>query len=261
MKWVGRLLALTVLLGLGFVIGGHATPPIGGPDVILNDATLDTCRARVVTGTPTSTDCALVVWSKNGAGGSGGGGTGVILDGNPSTPTEARVMSTTPSTSTPGLVVHQGGPITLDPATAITAVVSSVKAANVSPTVNDTSLVVAASPNPAPVCTSSVAINQTASATVITGTASQFLYICSIFLMSATAQNVSVTEGTGTVCATSEDALIGGTTASVAVGVTGGMVITSGVPWLKTKQAGENLCVEQSGAGNVSGIITYADHV
>lgn len=134
---------------------------------------------------------------------------------------------------------------------------AEVKAATTSAGTADPSFVVAQSPNPSPECTSIVAINQTASATVITGTASQFIYICSIVLVSATAQNLSLTEGTGTVCATGEAAVMGGTTASIAVAANGGFSSVAARPWLKTATAADGLCLEQSGAGNVSGIITY----
>lgn len=108
------------------------------------------------------------------------------------------------------------------------------------------------------VCTSVIAINQTASATVITGVANQRIYICGIFLLSAGAQNVSVTEGTGTNCGTGAAALIGGTTASVALGANAGFVMTAGTPFMRTQTNGDNLCVLQSATSNVSGTITYA---
>jgi hypothetical protein len=132
-----------------------------------------------------------------------------------------------------------------------------VKAASTSPALADPAQIVNLSPNPSPVCTSVQAVNQTASTTVITGTASQFLYVCSIVLVSATAQNISVVEGTGTVCATGIAALVGGTTASVALAANGGFSSVAGLPWMKTKTAADNFCVLQSGSGNVSGTITY----
>jgi hypothetical protein len=135
--------------------------------------------------------------------------------------------------------------------------VEAVKAASTSPALADPAAVVNLSPNPSPVCTSVQSVNQTTGTTVITGTASQFLYICSIVLVSATAQNISVVEGTGTVCATGIAALVGGTTASVALAANGGFSSVAGLPWMKSKTAADNLCILQSGAGNVSGTITY----
>lgn len=120
-------------------------------------------------------------------------------------------------------------------------------------------LITQGSTTPTPQCTSFIAINQTASTAVITGTASQHLYICVIKLISATAQNVSVIEGTTTTtpCDTSATAIDGGTTPSNAVAANGGWSISAPTPWLKTKTAADNLCVMQSGAGNVSGVISY----
>ena len=107
------------------------------------------------------------------------------------------------------------------------------------------------------VCPSVAPINQITSTQVITGVAAQRIYICAIFLLSATAQNVSVVEGTGAVCAGGIAGLIGGTTASVAVAGNGGFAMTAASPWLRTQTVADNVCILQSGAGNVSGTITY----
>lgn len=134
----------------------------------------------------------------------------------------------------------------------------TVKAASTSPALTDTSLVVATSPNPAPVCTGVTAISQTTSTDVKTFT--NFGYICSVILFSATAQSISVIEGTGTVCATNTAALIGGTSASLALAINGSFSAVAGMPWLKTQTTAHHLCVLQSSTGNVSGIITWQDH-
>lgn len=108
---------------------------------------------------------------------------------------------------------------------------------------------------PFPVCTSKVAISQTGSADILTLTNNG--YICSIMLISATAQNVSLVQGTGSTCGTSTVALIGGTTASVAVAANGGFAV--GGAQLVTTTTGQHLCLLQSGSGNVSGFISYLD--
>ena len=107
------------------------------------------------------------------------------------------------------------------------------------------------------VCTSVAPINQATSTQVITGVAAQRIYICAIFLLSATAQSVSIVEGTGTVCATGIAGLVGGTTASVSLAANGGFVLTAAAPWMRTQTVADNVCVLQSGVGNVSGTITY----
>jgi hypothetical protein len=133
----------------------------------------------------------------------------------------------------------------------------TVKPASTSPALADTAQVMNLSPNPSPVCTTVQAISQTASAQVITGTAAQFLYICAIHFFSATAQNISIVEGTGTVCATGIAALYGATTADMPVAANGGMAPTAGLPYMKTKTAADNLCILQSGTGKISGMISY----
>lgn len=106
-------------------------------------------------------------------------------------------------------------------------------------------------------CPSKAVVNQTASATVITGSSGNRIFICAIVLISATAQNISLTEGTGTNCATGADAMIGGTTASIAVAAEGGFSAIAPFAWISTATAANNLCVLQSGTGNISGVITY----
>jgi hypothetical protein len=110
---------------------------------------------------------------------------------------------------------------------------------------------------PTPQCSSVIAINQTTSTDVKTLTNNG--YICSVVLVSATAQNVSIVQGTGSVCATSGVALMGGTTASMAFAANGGISSVAGTPWLKTTTTAQHLCVLQSSTGNVSGVITYQD--
>lgn len=106
-------------------------------------------------------------------------------------------------------------------------------------------------------CTSKATVNQTASATVVTGSSGNKIYICAVVLVSAAAQNISVVEGTGTNCATGIAAVIGGTTASIAVAAEGGFSAIAPFAWISTATAANNLCVLQSGTGNVSGVITY----
>lgn len=132
-----------------------------------------------------------------------------------------------------------------------------IKAASTAPATTDPALIVTQSPNANDLCTSLIAVNQTTSTDLKTSSAK--LHICSIILISATAQNISLTEGTGTVCATGAAAIIGGTTASVALAANGGFSAVSDRAWLRTATTSDHLCLLQSGAGNVSGIITYAD--
>lgn len=132
------------------------------------------------------------------------------------------------------------------------------KAASTSPALTDTSLVVVQSPNPSVSCTTNIAINQTSSTDLHTFTSVG--HICSIMLVSATAQSVSLIEGTGTVCASGTAAIIGGPSASMALAANGGFSMSNDRAVIKMANSADHLCLLQSGGGNVSGIITYQDH-
>lgn len=109
-------------------------------------------------------------------------------------------------------------------------------------------------------CPSIAKISQTASAQVITGVALQKVYICGIVLGNAgTAQAVNIVEGTGTTCATGIAGLLGGTTAATGLNlaINATFSAVSGTPWLKSATVANNICVLQSGATQLSGVITY----
>lgn len=112
-------------------------------------------------------------------------------------------------------------------------------------------------------CTSVINITQTSTTDVHTFT--NIGYICSVVLVSATAQSIGLDEGTGTTCESSGTALIGvsstsAATPTMAVAANGGFSSVAGAPWLKLLASADHLCVLQSGSGNVSGVITYVDH-
>ena len=107
---------------------------------------------------------------------------------------------------------------------------------------------------------SSANINLTAGGQVITGAASKQTYICSMELITATAQNIALVEGTGTVCATGIAGMAGGTTAATGwnFGANGGFVKGIGANWVfKTATAADNVCLLLSGTGQTSGSIQY----
>lgn len=109
----------------------------------------------------------------------------------------------------------------------------------------------------APACTGVIPINQTASTDLKTFTGKG--YICSVLLITATSQSVSLVEGTGSTCGTGTAALIGGTSASLAVNGNAGFSAISGTPWLVTQTTADHLCLLQSTSSNISGTITYRD--
>lgn len=107
-------------------------------------------------------------------------------------------------------------------------------------------------------CPSVIAVNQTTSTDLHTFTAKG--HICSIMLISATAQSITLAEGTGSVCASGTAYLIGGSGGTTALAANGGFSMVAGTPWLDMQTAADHLCLDQSSTGNVSGVITYSDH-
>ncbi len=107
------------------------------------------------------------------------------------------------------------------------------------------------------VCGAVIAVNQTTSTDLYTST--KKVHICSIMLVSATAQSVSLSEGTGSTCASGTAYLIGGSGGTLALAANGGFSLGAGAPFLNSQTAGDHLCLLQSSSGNVSGIITYTD--
>jgi len=106
-------------------------------------------------------------------------------------------------------------------------------------------------------CGKVIPINQTASTDIYTST--NKVRICGINLISATQQGISLSEGTGSVCATGTAFLIGGAGGTMQVLANGGIAIGAGGPILETQTAADHLCLIQSASGNVSGFISYSD--
>jgi hypothetical protein len=108
-----------------------------------------------------------------------------------------------------------------------------------------------------------VSINQTANAQLASGTASKKIYVCSIHVVVAAATNVALVEGTGSVCATGTAGVGGFGGATAATGwnfaANGGIVLGSGEAAVGAEvTSADNLCLFNSGSGQVSGGISYA---
>jgi hypothetical protein len=107
-----------------------------------------------------------------------------------------------------------------------------------------------------------ISISQTSGTQIITGTASERIFICSLHIVTATAQNIALVSGTVTVCATSTSGVSGFGGATAATGwnfsANGGIQMGSS-EWSygKTDTDGDNVCLFQSGSGQVSGGLTY----
>ena len=104
-------------------------------------------------------------------------------------------------------------------------------------------------------------INLTASGQVITGTASKTTYICSIDIVTATAQNIALVEGTVTTCGTGTAGMAGGATAATGwnFAANGGLTKGAGVGsvYIASNATGDNVCLLLSSTGQTSGSIQY----
>ncbi len=105
-------------------------------------------------------------------------------------------------------------------------------------------------------------INQTANTQLVSGTVSKKIYVCSIHLVAAAATNVAVVEGTGSVCGTGTAGVSGFGGATAATGwnfaANGGIALGNGASALGAEgTSGDNLCLLNSGSGQVSGGISY----
>jgi hypothetical protein len=106
----------------------------------------------------------------------------------------------------------------------------------------------------------SVAISQSTSALVLAGTAGKKTYVCSMVIVSSDAENVSLVEGTGSVCATGIAALIGSTTAANGpnLAANGGFSLGNSQGTVAAGAgSGYDICLLQSGSGRVAGVMTY----
>jgi hypothetical protein len=106
---------------------------------------------------------------------------------------------------------------------------------------------------------SNAAISESASAVIIPGQAGRRAFLCFVFLGTAGAQNLSIVEGTGTVCATNQLIIMGGP------GATGPASQANGTFTLGNGGAtigfgtviGNDICLLQSAAGLVAGNMIY----
>lgn len=106
----------------------------------------------------------------------------------------------------------------------------------------------------------SIAISQTASTRYVIGNGHRS-FICSVLIVGADAENVSIVEGTGSTCGTATLAVIGGATAAngpnlaanggFSMGNGAGTIAAIGVP-------GDDVCLFESGSGRVAGVMTVA---
>lgn len=107
-----------------------------------------------------------------------------------------------------------------------------------------------------------VSFNQTGNTQIVTGTAAKKIYPCSFQILTATAQNVALVEGTGSTCGTSTVAVLGFGGPAAATGwnfaANGGIAYGNGGFAVGQEAVNaDNICIFQSGAGQVSGGMSY----
>lgn len=106
----------------------------------------------------------------------------------------------------------------------------------------------------------SVSIGQVTPTTLITGASARKNYICSIAVVGADAESVSLIEGSGTNCASTPLALIGSLTAASGLTLATSTVLAignGGASVAVGRTANYNVCLLQSGTGRVSGVLVY----
>lgn len=106
----------------------------------------------------------------------------------------------------------------------------------------------------------SVPISQTGNTRLVAGTPGKINYICSMLVVTADAEDLSLVEGTGSNCGTNTSAIIGGTTAAggpnFAAG--GGFALANGGATVASgSNKGYDVCLLQSGNGQQGGVLTY----
>jgi hypothetical protein len=107
-----------------------------------------------------------------------------------------------------------------------------------------------------------VSISQAATGplTVIAGKTSKTTYICSIFMLSATQQNINLIESANANCGTPTAGLLGGVTAATGPNLTASQWFVFGDGHGTVAQsvtAGDNVCLISSSTGQISGTIGY----
>jgi hypothetical protein len=95
---------------------------------------------------------------------------------------------------------------------------------------------------------------------VATGVGGQHVYICSLALVTALANNVAIVAGTGATCGTSTAGMLGGATAAEGLNLAanGGITLGSGSGSVaRTESTGDSVCIITSAATQLSGVIGY----
>lgn len=103
-----------------------------------------------------------------------------------------------------------------------------------------------------------ISFQTTSSTQLIALSGSTKIYVCSLSLIASAATVFSITGGTGSACGTPA-ALIGTTVAAhgLSLPATGGLTLGNGAGTVAVTGVGSELCIVQTGAGDLSGNLTY----
>jgi hypothetical protein len=240
-----RLRAVAMTSGTVTVVLNASVAPGASPVYQTNANNL---KARLSDGTNDATLTAAGALYQNMRD-SAGHELGVAIQGQPTVPIIVALAPTLPTAAptklgVPGGSLAQPLPMTLP---------------NGSPGWADRAQVVNLSPNPSLQCPFSIGINQTGATRLVAGQTGRKMHICGFAAVSATAQSVSLVEGTGSSCGTGTAGLYGGTTASAAWAANGGVHDLKDRIQIPMQTSGDDICLLQSGAGNVSGTLTYGN--
>jgi hypothetical protein len=108
-------------------------------------------------------------------------------------------------------------------------------------------------------CDSFVGISTAASGSteIVALSSGRHIYVCSYAFVSTAALSVKFVQGTGANCVTSPSDRTG----AMAVAANGGVAMSGGIsPVIKTSSTGQALCINLSGATQVSGHLAYAQY-
>lgn len=133
--------------------------------------------------------------------------------------------------------------------------------------VQDSTLATLLQADPCGGAKTTLAISQTTSTQIISGTSAKKTYVCSLMLVNADSvtENVSLISGTASVCASTQAVFIGATTAAAGIALVtgGGATYGAGVGTVaggSVDTAANNVCLLQSGTGRIAGVITYVQN-
>lgn len=196
-----------------------------------------------------------------------GGGAGSVTANQGATGTNAQAWWAQIGDTTNGPVAVKApstAPVATDKGLVVSLSPNGINANGSATAANSAPVVIASNQSVADPCMFQAKTNlavsfQTTSITqLIALSGSTKIYVCSVALVASAATVFSITGGTGSNCGTPA-AVIGTTSAThgLSLAANGGMTLGNGEGTVASTAAGSELCIVQSGAGDISGNLTY----